>query len=878
MADFMRLRGPGYLRPLTALFALLLPLACADATGPGTPSTLEVVEAPPAEAHAGTVVTGLVMRVKDAGGRAVPGVVVRFEVVAGGGSLPVDSAVSAGDGRAALGTWRLGDGIGQQVIRASADGVPPVDVELVSVAGSPYALHLDVPPSTVARSGVGLEATPIVSLRDRYGNEVPRDGVEVTVHLMGGTGVVVSGGSALTDDAGRAHFSDLSLAGRAGSYAIRFRSSSVTDTYSPEMRLLGGAAAGLQLTRAAWSLDLGMPLTSQPVVEVRDAWGNLAEADEATVTASVAAGSGQIIAGGTASVTGGRATFQGMLVEGEGPVTLRFAVAGLPPADAPEFVPGAGRPCPAGPRLGLDALGVGEIVRLRASASDLPACLDFHADRDAGETYLLLFEDIPQRGSYGASLFPGTAASSAPFMVEVRSNAAAAEQAQAVTTSSAGALPPGTVHGWDFGAGPVFEAAVAQPPGGAARAELVRGGTAQGLAAVRSDIAVGDTVRVHMEGIDRLEIERGYQHAVVRHVSDELVIAEDVRLATLTREGGQLNTPLTEADMEALAAEYAAYGAIQGDRLFDGRYNGAIEDGSPARVIAVHSLMYSNNIWGYTYSGGDYFIWDFWVGTDGRTRGLNQHPHRVADHLITHEIAHMRHWGLMERAGRTNVRGHRWLVEGFARHTERWSVAARLLGTQEPSRTGNVVLPRNPAYGNSYVRDAVPTFLQAGADLTGGYGASSYLFDYLADQVAWRGGDWLEALVYFLVHGGEAASADGAVKVADIGPHSLGQLITRARVALYADDLEGFTDLPAWTQYHQYQLRASRPAGSAQELDPIVAWPRVTPGTSLATSVTIRRGGAWGMLIDGEGASADGRYELTLPALQDGVVSVTRLR
>ncbi|MEX2608504.1 MAG: hypothetical protein WEA24_01050, partial [Gemmatimonadota bacterium] len=412
---------------------------------------------------------------------------------------------------------------------------------------------------------------------------------------------------------------------------------------------------------------------------------------------------------------------------------------------------------------------------------------------------------------------------------------------------------------------------------GAARAELVRGGTDTGLAAVRSDIAVGDTVRVHMEGIARLDIARGWQHAGVRYVSDELVIAEDLRLGTLTREGGQLNTPLTEADMAALAAEYAAFGGRQGDRLFSGGYNASIEGGTPPRVIAVHSLMYSNNIWGYTYSGGDYFIWDFWVGTDGRTRGLNQHPHRVADHLITHEIAHMRHWGLMEDAGRTNVRGNRWLVEGFARHSERWSVAARLLGTQQPSRVDNVVLPRNPSYGNSYVRDDVPTFLLAGAAFTGGYGASSYVFDYLADQVAWRGGDWHAALVHFLVQGGVSASADAAVGSAGVAA-SLGELITRARVALYADDLEDFSDLPAWTQYHQYQLRASRPAGSAEASDPVVAWPRVTPGVSMAKATAVERGGAWGLLIDGRNATADDRYELSVPALPDGVVSITRLR
>lgn len=859
------------------LLAVVLPLACSDTTAPRLPSALELVEPPTAGAVAGGTVTGPVVRVRDAAGRGVVGVVVRFEVAAGNGSLAVDTAVSGADGHARAGDWTLGPGAGPQVLRARAAGVPPLDIEIISTAGAPHTLHVDVPPPAVARSGVQVDVVPVVSVRDRHANTVQRSGIRIDVHLLGGTGVTVSGGTALTDATGRARFPGLTLAGRTGTYVLSFRSGSLPTADVPAVRLEAGAAVALAVATAPWSLDAHLPLTAQPVIALHDGWGNVAEHTAATVTASVAGGNGRITAGATAEVVAGSAAFQGMMVEGDGPVTLTFTAPGLAPVEAPEFIPGSGRPCPAGPRLGLDALEVGEMVRLQATEASVPACLDFHADRDTGESYLLLFEDVPQWGGSGTSLFPGTATVAEAFTVQVRSQAAAGLQAQTVVAVTH-APPPGTTHGWDFGAGPVYEAAVEPPPGGAARAELVRGGTGLGLAAVRSDIAVGDTVRVHMEGIERLGILRGYQHAVVRHVSDALVIAEDLRLKDLTREGGQLNTPLTEADMVALAGEYAAYGAQQGNRLFSGRYNGSIEGGSPPRVIAVHSLMYSNNIWGYTYSGGDYFIWDFWVGTDGRTRGLNQHPQRVADHLITHEIAHMRHWGLVERAGRTHVRGHRWLVEGFARHAERWSVAARLLGTQEPSRTGNVVLPRNPAYGNSYVRDAVPTFLQAGADFTGGYGASSYIFDYLADQVAWRGGDWHAVLVDFLVQGGTQASADAAVAGADVGATSLGQLITRARVALFADDLEGFADLPAWTQYHQYQLRASRPAGSAAQWDPVVAWPRVTPGAAFGASVTVERGGAWGMVIEGHGAGADGRFELTVPALSDGVVSVTRLR
>jgi hypothetical protein len=113
--------------------------------------------------------------------------------------------------------------------------------------------------------------------------------------------------------------------------------------------------------------------------------------------------------------------------------------------------------------------------------------------------------------------------------------------------------------------------------------------------------------------------------------------------------------------------------------------------------------MYANSIWGYTYSSSHYFAYDYWVGqTNGTNRLLAQDPQRVADDLFMHEIAHMRHYGMLERAGRTGQRGNQWLVEGFARFSERLPIAHRLLGAVSPSRTANVVLPRNPAFGNAY--------------------------------------------------------------------------------------------------------------------------------------------------------------------------------
>ena len=429
---------------------------------------------------------------------------------------------------------------------------------------------------------------------------------------------------------------------------------------------------------------------------------------------------------------------------------------------------------------------------------------------------------------------------------------------------------------WDFGDGPIYEAAV-RAPGAASEAKLLR---ADGqLVALESVVApvVGDTVVVYMEGIPRLGIASGNQRAVIRFISNDLMIAEDVRLqTTLRRQNGMFNTPLSQQTMTAIAAEYAAYAKVQGDALFAGRHNATVESTPPPRVLAIHSLLYADNVWGYTYSYSNYFVWDYWVLTDGSTPGASQMAQVVTDNLFMHEIAHMRHWGLAERAGNLGGRGNQWLVEGFARFSERLPIAARLLGTQTPSRTNNLVLPMNPAFNGGYYRNDVPTFLTAGSTAFTGYDNSSFVFDYLADQTTLAGRDPLAALRDLVVSAGTVSDADAAVGRWLPGL-TLGDLFTRARVALYADD-NGVAHAAPATQYLQFRLRASRPAGSANPIDPINLWPKIQPGTTYTQTRVIANGSAWGYLIDGSTTMSSAAIRINATSAVNGVISITRVR
>jgi hypothetical protein len=630
------------------------------------------------------------------------------------------------------------------------------------------------------------------------------------------------------------------------------------------------------------------PIPLQPVIQVTDHAGNPIARRGVTVTAQITSGSGTLSGASVTTDSGGIAAFTSLAVAGElGTYAIAFTAQGASPTAA-TTVSLQSALCESG-GVPLD-MPLGGFERFVGAQNGRPQCVEFHATQNAGQQYLVMFENMPRFGGFTGALFPvsdGNTSSPNEMSVGVAAGPAATTTFVALSNAmrKARVVSNATSNrhssGWDFGDGQLYEGTPKPPPAGAARAVRIGSGSSAGshTMSLRDPVpVVGDTLQVYLAGVTRLNMQDSVQRAVVRRVSNGLVFAEDVRLGTtLTRANGLHNTPLTDAQMDTLASEYAAYARVQADRFFLGRYNDAVEAQS-SYVTAVHTLMYDDNIWGYTYPSANYFAFDYWVRTDGRTGGNNQVLQHVADDLFMHEIAHIRHWGMLERSNpvRTTKRGNQWLTEGFARFTERMPIAMRLIGTVDPSRTSNFVLARNPVFNNAYFFDDVPTYLNAGSSVFEGYQSSSYVFDYFADQVALRGGDTQAALRDMLVNAGVEADLDAAIGRWLPGT-KFGELLTRARIALYTDDY-GVAGLPAWTQYQQYQLRASRPPGSQAANDPRNAWPRIAPGTVFAENRSMPPGTAYGYVIDGTAGTLDSRMLLSGTAAPNVVMSITRIR
>ena len=851
-------------RAAAALILLAVLAGCGDGSEPDVPGSIQAVAGDGQQAPAGSAVPiAPAVKVLSTTGKPMAGIEVTFASGADGVVSPVKLNTNA-QGVATLSSWTLPKRAGSHQLTVTAAGVPALVLSATATAGAAAKLTRASPEQVTAVVGSDVASPPAVLVTDAHDNPVPFANVNFVTTSNGRLRVP----SAVSDANGIARAEAWTLGTVAGLQTVQ-ANAIVGDVPTVTFTADALAADPVRLeivVQPSTSVAAGLPLQIQPVVDILDSFGNRVTHASGAVTAMLADGSPLVLSGETVvPLSSGRAAYRDLSLNAAGTARLRFIATGVPEALSASFNVPPVSECP-GAVMTLNH-AIGQTARFVSSAEDTPMCFDFSMARNLGQQYLVQVENMSMSGSSDSGVFPGIPQPQGGFEVSVGTSPAPAGN---VASRAVTALPAGAVQTWDFGAGPIHEIEPVEPVGGARPAIRLRGGPGDAITS-SADLMVGDTVVAHMVGIPRLGIPDGPQKAVVRYAGPDVVIAEDIRLPTLRRQNGATNTPLTQSDMEAIAADYAQYAKVQADRFFGGRYN-AFTEANGGRPIAIHSLMYADNIWGYTYPSGNYFVWDFWVGTNGSTRGANQSIERNANNLFMHEIAHMRHAGMNERANRL-VRGNRWLVEGFARATERWPIAMRLLGTANPSRVDNLVLP-NYTTGLLNTLEDVPAYTQASFSMYSGYATSSYVFDYFADQVARNAGtDWRAALGEFLVNAGIEADLN-AVIARHLPGLDFGTLFTRARIAFYTDDLPG---LPDWTQYHQFQLRVSRTTQNPQ-LDPRNLWPRIVPGTSFGETRGISPGSAFGYVIDGTAATNNSRIMVNMPRANYGVISVTRIK
>ncbi len=197
------------------------------------------------------------------------------------------------------------------------------------VAGSAKSLNLNTQPAGAA-SGSAFTTQPVLFVKDTLGNTRTQDNTTVVTMTVDLNGAVVGNASATAVN-GVVTFTNVGIMGTAGTlYTLTFSSAGLqatTKTITPT----AGTATQLVLTGSAIGATSGAAFTTQPVIAIRDGFGNTRTSDNSTVvTMSVSAGA-TVVGAATATAVGGVATFSTTGISGTAGTTytLTFASSGL---------------------------------------------------------------------------------------------------------------------------------------------------------------------------------------------------------------------------------------------------------------------------------------------------------------------------------------------------------------------------------------------------------------------------------------------------------------------------------------------------------------------------------------------------------------------
>lgn len=338
-------------RFLSACASLVLAAGCGGGVGgsdgptapigPGAPATAIAIGTTTVTGRAGESLSGpFGVTVRDARGTGVPNVIVSCAVTAGGGSIAVSSATTNIVGTASCGAWTLGGTVGAQELRVTVGSFPPVLYSAIVSPGPVAALVVERAISGTVRSGVAPDVSPVVQLRDRFGNDVAEAGIPVTATVANATLV---GGVASTNASGRAEFSALVVRGLAGARTISFTAPGAETPATGQFTLEAGVAAEVAFVAPPpGTIAAGATVSPAVQVAIRDDAGNPVADAGRTVTATVTGAT--VTNGVTTTGADGRATFAGLTIGGlAGTRLLTVTATGLAqPVTAPfTLTPGA---------------------------------------------------------------------------------------------------------------------------------------------------------------------------------------------------------------------------------------------------------------------------------------------------------------------------------------------------------------------------------------------------------------------------------------------------------------------------------------------------------------------------------------------------------
>ncbi|HEU4681135.1 MAG TPA: Ig-like domain-containing protein [Gemmatimonadales bacterium] len=213
-----------------------------------------------------------------------PGLTILATLSSGpGGMLRQASARTNASGLATFSGLSLTGLVGNYILTFSEPTLTGVASNPISVsAGPPSRLALTVSPPPAARSRVPFETQPSIQLQDASGNPVAQAGVEVRASIASGDGTLAGQTSALTNDNGRADYTDLAIVGGPGERTLLFASASPASDVRSATITLPSVTGITLLTAPPTSVVVGSRLTTPASWTLTDA-ANQPVADAAVV-------------------------------------------------------------------------------------------------------------------------------------------------------------------------------------------------------------------------------------------------------------------------------------------------------------------------------------------------------------------------------------------------------------------------------------------------------------------------------------------------------------------------------------------------------------------------------------------------------------------
>ena len=316
----------------------------------GPPNALRLTVQPSATAASGGVlVQQPVVRVEDAYGNpvAASGLTVTAELVGGAGlagtlGLPTDA-----NGIAAYTDLALSSVNGAYQLRFVAPGLQPtVSTNVQVTSGTATRLRFTAQPASFV-AGATTGQPVVVAVEDAQGNPVSSATASVSVALANNPrSATLSGGTPVDAVAGLAAFVNLNVTIAGSGYILVASAPGLQSATSQPFDVAAAPAERLALlTAPASTAESGVPLLTQPVLALQDAYGNRVRSAGVDVTVSTA-GASVIGAATVRTDTAGRAAYAGIALAGVAGASypLQFAAAGLQGVSSSPISLSAGRP------------------------------------------------------------------------------------------------------------------------------------------------------------------------------------------------------------------------------------------------------------------------------------------------------------------------------------------------------------------------------------------------------------------------------------------------------------------------------------------------------------------------------------------------------